>query len=240
MLRCHYVVLGVELTATDDQLKQAYRKQALLWHPDRNLDNREEAEARFKELQGAHTVLADPHERSWYDQHRDAILRGGSGVAGEATTDGSDGSSDPANGLWFYFTGSAYSGYEDGPRSFYTVFAQLFAALDAEECGASPGRVAAPVFGSSAEPWVEVREFYARWEAFATGRSCAQYDRHDLRRAPDRKVRRAMEKENERARSEARRALSDTVCTLVRFVKRRDWRVKDHVALAEAEVHACA
>ena len=75
-LRCHYVVLGVERTATDDELKKAYRKQALLWHHDRNLDSREEAEARFKELQGAHAVLADPHERSWYDQHRDAILRG--------------------------------------------------------------------------------------------------------------------------------------------------------------------
>ena len=46
-LRCHYVVLGVERTATDDELKKAYRKQALLWHPDRNLDSREEAEARF-------------------------------------------------------------------------------------------------------------------------------------------------------------------------------------------------
>ena len=44
-----------------------------------------------------------------------------------------------------------------------------------------------------------------------------------------------MEKENERARSEARRALSETVRTLVAFVKRRDWRVKEHMALAEAE-----
>jgi len=107
-LRCHYVVLGVERTATDDELKKAYRKQALLWHPDRNLDSREEAEARFKELQGAHAVLIDPHERSWYDQHRDAILRGGSGVAGDAAAEES---ADPASHLWFYFTAAAYSGY---------------------------------------------------------------------------------------------------------------------------------
>ena len=235
-LRCHYVVLGVENTATDDELKKAYRKQALLWHPDRNLDSREEAEARFKELQGAHAVLTDPHERSWYDQHRDAILRGGSGVAGDAAADGSE-SADPASHLWFYFTAAAYSGYltrldyqcslttyattnatrtnahslthslthvrltmycsryEDGQKSFYTVYAQLFAALDSEECAATPGRAAGPGFGSSAEPWAEVREFYATWETFATCRSCAQYDKHDLRRAEDRKVRRLVEKE---------------------------------------------
>ena len=81
----------------------------------------------------------------------------------------------------------------------------------------------------------QVREFYAAWETYATSRSCAGYDKHDVRRAEDRKVRRLMEKENERARSEARRALSETVRTLVAFVKRRDWRVKEHMALAEAE-----
>ena len=84
---------------------------------------------------------------------------------------------------------------KDGPKDFYTVYAQLFAALDAEECASTPGRAAAPGFGSSAEPWAEVREFYATWETFATSRSCAQYDKHDLRRAEDRKVRRLMEKE---------------------------------------------
>ena len=47
--------------------------------------------------------------------------------------------------------------YEDGPKSFYTVYAQLFAALDAEERAATPGRAPAPGFGSSTEAWGEVR-----------------------------------------------------------------------------------
>ncbi len=67
------------------------------------------ATERFKEIQSAYAVLSDKHERSWYDQHRDAILRGGSGVAGDADADGSE-SADPASNLWFYFTAAAYSG----------------------------------------------------------------------------------------------------------------------------------
>ena len=56
--------------------------------------------------------------------------------------------------------------YEDGPRSFYTVYAQLFAALDAEERAATPGRAPAPGFGSSTEAWGEVRALYAAWETW--------------------------------------------------------------------------
>ena len=57
--------------------------------------------------------------------------------------------------------------YEDGPKSFYTVYAQLFAALDAEERAATPGRAPAPGFGSSTEAWGEVRALYAGvWETW--------------------------------------------------------------------------
>ena len=55
--RCHYEVLGVELTADDEALKAAYRKQALLWHPDKNQHQIEVATERFKEVQGAYAVL---------------------------------------------------------------------------------------------------------------------------------------------------------------------------------------
>lgn len=76
-MKCHYETLGVEQHATDDDLKKAYRKLALKWHPDKNLDNAEEAKKQFQVIQAAYEVLSDPQERAWYDKHRDAILLGG-------------------------------------------------------------------------------------------------------------------------------------------------------------------
>ena len=66
--RDYYEVLGVSKTATDEELKKAYRKLAKQYHPDANPDNKEEAEAKFKELNEAYEVLSDKQKRSMYDQ----------------------------------------------------------------------------------------------------------------------------------------------------------------------------
>ena len=76
-----YQVLGVARTASDDDIKQAYRKQAMQWHPDRN-DGSPEAEERFKLLSEAYDVLRDPNKRAAYDRYGEAGLRGGAGFGG--------------------------------------------------------------------------------------------------------------------------------------------------------------
>lgn len=63
-----YDVLGVSPTASADEIKKAYRRQAMRWHPDRNPDNRVEAERRFKEIGHAYSVLSDPVKRKSYDE----------------------------------------------------------------------------------------------------------------------------------------------------------------------------
>lgn len=66
--RDYYEVIGVNKTATADEIKAEYRKKAKKYHPDLNPDNREEAEAKFKELNEAYEVLSDPDKRRKYDQ----------------------------------------------------------------------------------------------------------------------------------------------------------------------------
>ncbi|MDR3576607.1 MAG: J domain-containing protein [Anaerolineaceae bacterium] len=63
----YYKILGVERSATPDDIKKAFRKQALKYHPDRNPGNKE-AEEKFKELNEANEVLSDPQKRARYDQ----------------------------------------------------------------------------------------------------------------------------------------------------------------------------
>lgn len=74
--RDYYEVLGVNRTATADEIKKAYRMLALKHHPDRNPENREAAREKFKELSEAYEVLSDPQKRATYDQY------GHAGVAG--------------------------------------------------------------------------------------------------------------------------------------------------------------
>src|SRR5579875_4184419 len=76
----YYEVLGVERTASDQELKAAYRKLALQHHPDRNPNN-PEAEEKFKACSEAYQVLSDPEKRAAYDRFGHAGV-GAAGAAG--------------------------------------------------------------------------------------------------------------------------------------------------------------
>jgi molecular chaperone DnaJ len=79
--RDYYEVLGVSRSATDQELKSAYRKLALQHHPDRNPAQKEEAEEKFKEITEAYGVLADPEKRAAYDRFGFAAVGGGAARA---------------------------------------------------------------------------------------------------------------------------------------------------------------
>ena len=76
-----YSVLGVQRAASEDEIKKAYRKLAMQYHPDRNNGSRE-AEEKFKEITEAYDVLRDPNKRAAYDRYGEAGLRGAAGGAG--------------------------------------------------------------------------------------------------------------------------------------------------------------
>ena len=237
-VRCHYEVLEVERDADDGALKKAYRKKALKYHPDKNPDNVEESTQLFREVQQAYDVLTDPQERAWYDKHRDVILAGGSSEFEDGALD-----------LGQYFSTSSYSGYNDGERGFFTVYAEVFATLTKEEApfdsdaeasededGAADNGEAKytigkiPQFGSSTAPYDEcVGAFYNYWSNFSTKRSFVWFEKHDTREGPDRRTRRLMEAENKKLRDDGRKKRSEAVRTLVDWLKRHDPRVKARI-----------
>ncbi|XP_077979257.1 dnaJ homolog subfamily B member 6-like isoform X6 [Glandiceps talaboti] len=77
----YYKVLGVARNSTDDEIKKAYRKLALKWHPDKNQDKKDEAEKKFKEISEAYQVLSDKKKKEIYDKYGAEGLNGAAGSA---------------------------------------------------------------------------------------------------------------------------------------------------------------
>ena len=78
----YYDLLGVHPRASDAEIKKAYRKLAIQWHPDKNPDSREDAEAMFKKIAEAYEVLSNPDKRQIYDAYGFQGLQPGGGGGG--------------------------------------------------------------------------------------------------------------------------------------------------------------
>lgn len=114
----YYDILGVSKSAGADEIKKAYRKQALEWHPDRHKDEKEAAEKRFKEINEAYQVLSDPQKKTMYDQY---------GTTGGPTGNPFAGGGNPfGGGQSGPFTYTYYSGGEGGNPFANTDFGDPF------------------------------------------------------------------------------------------------------------------
>ncbi|KAF3451431.1 hypothetical protein FNV43_RR07526 [Rhamnella rubrinervis] len=112
----YYKVLKVDKSAKDDDLKKAYRKLAMKWHPDKNPNNKKEAEAKFKEISEAYEVLSDPQKRAIYDQY------GEEGLKGQVPPPDAGG----PGGATFFQTGDGPNVFRFNPRNANDIFAEFF------------------------------------------------------------------------------------------------------------------
>lgn len=95
----YYTTLEVARSATESDIKKAYRKMALRWHPDKNLDNKDEAEVMFKRISEAYEVLSDKEKRAIYNKYgREGLSDNGPGASYNSFT------SDHFAGPSFHFT----------------------------------------------------------------------------------------------------------------------------------------
>lgn len=240
----YYELLGVERSATQDELKKAYRKKALELHPDRNHGDTERTTALFAEIQTAYEVLSDDQERAWYDAHEGDILRGGSGEG--ATEDHYQGSMRMTTAHDLIQMMGKFRGnvdFSDSPNGFFGFVRETFEQLTKEEeYAANFDNVDIPnypTFGHKDDTYDDVvREFYAVWNGFATAKSFAWMDRYRLSDAPNRPTRRLMEKENQKFRDDGRREFNDAVRALVAFIRKRDPRYKVNTQTADEKAKA--
>jgi DnaJ homolog subfamily A member 5 len=230
----YYELIGVERTATDDEIKRAYRRKALELHPDRNYGNVEETTRLFAEVQSAYEILSDPQERAWYDSHRDVLLRGDQATGADGTEFSYNvrmTTTDDVLKMMMKF--SHRLEFNDAPSGFFGGLNDFFNQLAKEEDIAcqwenEEGREY-PEFGHKDDGYEEVvRPFYAAWTGFATRKSYSWKDEYRLSDAPDRRVRRLMEKENKRIRDDAIQEYNEAVRSLIAFVRKRDPRVKNN------------
>lgn len=239
----YYTILEVDEKATADEIRRSFRRLALIHHPDKNHEDPEGATRRFATLQQAYEVLSDEQERAWYDSHRSSLApEPDAETVVNDIKKGTAPSRARDRGLTVrhiqaFLDPSIWSGFGDEENNFFTIYRNLFDRLASDELHYAEAEF--PSFGYATWGWAAqskerpseaARLFYNFWLNFATAKDFTWFDQWNILEAPDRHVRRLMEKDNKKAREAARKEYNETVRTLVMFMRKRDPRYKAYIA----------
>ena len=136
----YYKELGLSRDATEDDIRKAYKKLALKWHPDRNINNQAEAERRFKDLAEAYEVLSDKQKREIYDQYGEEGLKASSGPGGAPPNAGGAPGGMPQG--FSGFPGGSFTFTSAGPGGADNIFRQFFQQYGGGGMGGARGGAA--------------------------------------------------------------------------------------------------
>lgn len=139
-----YEILGVSKTASEQEIKRAYRKLALKWHPDKHKSDKD-AETKFKEINQAYEVLSDAKKRSMYDQFGAVPGAGGPGGGGFG------GAGWPGGAGFEGFSGFSQAGFGEGGFDFTDIFDTFFGGG-----GGRRARKRGPVRGNDIEAMIAI------------------------------------------------------------------------------------
>ncbi|KAF8962691.1 hypothetical protein BDZ97DRAFT_1823537 [Flammula alnicola] len=203
----YYQILEVAEDATADEIKRSFRRLALIHHPDKNHADVEQATQRFAALQQAY------EERAWYDSHRASLIpepdvesvfddiRKGANSTTRVRDRGLT-----VRHLTRFFDATIWDNFGDEDNSFFSIYHNLFSRLSAEE----------KMFASDqdflhSDDSDNARNFYSVWMNFATEKDFSWMEQWNIAEAPERRVRRLMEKDNKKLREDARKEYNDTI-----------------------------
>ncbi|XP_021761684.1 dnaJ homolog subfamily B member 4-like isoform X1 [Chenopodium quinoa] len=133
----YYNILKVNRNASEDDLRKSYRRLAMTWHPDKNPNNKREAEAKFKQISEAYDVLSDPQKRQIYDLYGEEVLKSGQFPPPPSASHGGASASHHRN-RHHHHNGNPnpnFSSFRFNPRDAEDIYAELFG----DGGGSNPG-----------------------------------------------------------------------------------------------------
>lgn len=134
----YYNILKVNRNASDEDLKKAYKRLAMIWHPDKNQARKGEAEAKFKQISEAYDVLSDPQKRQIYDLYGEEALKSGHFPPPPQSSSSSSSSSSRAYQHFQHHQRQHPTSFRFNPRDADDIYAEFFGS-DGGGGGASGG-----------------------------------------------------------------------------------------------------